>query len=1180
MHYDFIEIGTSDFDALIQSCRDDERGLSIEPIAYYLNRLPDRSNVKKICAALSDKEGEIEIYHIPDEEIQRNNLPWWVRGSNSVNHPHQHTINAIGLEVYNRLVRIDKVPTITWEKLIKENDVDSIGYLKIDTEGYDHVILKEYLKICKTHPNLLADKIRCEYYPPVSNIAETDKLLPLFKNYDIEKSEGDIVMTRRKKHEKAWVLYCNEPYLETAKACISSLNKVSKLPVYLYFVNGELPIVEGATVVPWDCEVNNVEQQAFIDRQNTDIFKLLIQRPRIVEDALLKYAETVAYVDCDSIATKNAERIFDLYPKDKEFPYFTEGIYDYMYAYGRGASSDDLNNTLEAPTCQLFNVDQSVRKKYRQTGFFVAGQNTIPFLDEWSWMCNHPLVINNHNLYAPFHEETILQVLLYKKNIHEGLPYIYINATYDDLNNIFNEWQWGTVIREWVRMPENSSDLLFIHKEKDPIIMKKMIDYLNRQSSPLKILFLEGHLSTGGAPAFCLKRLEALKKFTNIETFVVEYQFYSPDYVVHRNKIEKIADHFYSLGTDKLELFRIIQNNNIDIVHLDETVEWFVTFDGMPQDIANRLYDKHRSYKIVETCHNISFYPGDKKWNPDAYAFCTPYHEESFVFLPSYKETIEFPIERVHTGPATKTKVREKLGLDPLKKHVLNIGLWTSGKNQAEGIEIARKYPDIMFHFVGNLAGNFKNYWEPLMKVLPDNVKIWGEREDVNLFYRACDIFMFNSTFECNPVVLREAISYGLPIVAHNLPQYRGMFDGFIQPIDSDLHMLKRNYKVPVNNTVTIFGQRYYDFYQKVLSIDKPRENPLKGVTIIQYFVDNPFIEIKGESDKLFDVAFYDEQEVCHYRETIGTNHWIRLNRRYYTKWRTEIKVDGEIVYDYTLNYKGKRVFICIESPSLGDTIAWIPYVEEFRKLHQCHVIVSTFKNFLFKKAYPELEFVEPGTTVHNLHGQYRISWWYDKDREPELPHTIPLQKTASNILGLEWKEIKPKIDFIPQKRLYQFKYVAIATNSTAGCKFWVKEEWQKLVNYLVSKGYKVINVSKEKNPLDNVEQITNVSIENTMHVIHHSEFFIGLSSGLSWLAWAMDKPIVMIANFSEREHEFSCIRVTNENVCNGCWNNKNFQFDRGDYNWCPIWKNTPRQFECQKSITAEMVINALPLQE
>jgi len=236
---------------------------------------------------------------------------------------------------------------------------------------------------------------------------------------------------------------------------------------------------------------------------------------------------------------------------------------------------------------------------------------------------------------------------------------------------------------------------------------------------------------------------------------------------------------------------------------------------------------------------------------------------------------------------------------------------------------------------------------------------------------------------------------------------------------------------------------------------------------------------------------------------------------------------------------------------------------------------VSTFKNFLFKDVYPELEFVEPTTVVNNIFGMYSLGWFYNPDREPELCNTIPLQKAATNILGLDYQEIKPRIAFTPCNKLYD-KFVTIATNSTAGCKFWTKEGWQEVINFLHEKGYKVVNVSKERNPFDNCEQVEDTSMENTMNLIHHSEFFIGLSSGLSWLAWALDKKVVMISNFTEADHEFECIRIDKKDVCHGCWNKREFRFDPGDWNWCPIHKGTDRQFECHEKIDANQVISTI----
>jgi autotransporter strand-loop-strand O-heptosyltransferase len=306
---------------------------------------------------------------------------------------------------------------------------------------------------------------------------------------------------------------------------------------------------------------------------------------------------------------------------------------------------------------------------------------------------------------------------------------------------------------------------------------------------------------------------------------------------------------------------------------------------------------------------------------------------------------------------------------------------------------------------------------------------------------------------------------------------------------------------------------------------------------------------------------------------------WCRLSRSYYTKWTLKILEDGNEIYSNQLNLNNKRVLISFDSKSLGDSIAWMPYVEEFRKKHNCHVVLSTFWNNLFEKLYPEIEFISPGAVAHNLIASYKIGWFYSSSMEPVLPNTIPLQKAITNILGLDFKEIHSPINFKPRENPIGKKYVTIATHSTAGLKYWNNPTgWQEVIDYLMSKGIGVIHVSKEPTDLKNVIQLNETSIENTMNYIHHSEFFIGLSSGLSWLAWGLGKRVVMISNFTEPDHEFTtnCDRIINKSVCNGCWNNPMFKFDKGNWNWCPEHEGTERQFECHKQITSEMVIDVI----
>jgi autotransporter strand-loop-strand O-heptosyltransferase len=690
----------------------------------------------------------------------------------------------------------------------------------------------------------------------------------------------------------------------------------------------------------------------------------------------------------------------------------------------------------------------------------------------------------------------------------------------------------------------------------------------------MNILFLAPHLSTGGMPAFLLKRVEELHKLVRI--YVVEYSDFGPLYVVHKNKIKALLpeNQFFTLGKNKMELIDIIKNNNIDVVHVEEMVEGFESFNKIPLKLINALYANDRTWRMVETCHNVWFDPNTlKKMQPDAYAFVTPYHLKTFAGMDAVKKLIEFPIEK-KIGSLGHIQARKLLGFNMDKKHVLNVGLWTSGKNQGEGIEIARKYPDMMFHFVGNQAPNFKDYWEPLMKNLPENVTVWGERDDVDFFMKAADIFMFNSTWECNPLVLREAIGYGLPIIARDLPQYGNMFTKYINPIDTDLNTLQATYEIPEQGIT--FAQEHIYLYNLVVSLPIQEQERVKPtINIVQNFVDQPFLEITGESDATYKVQFIDESGSIAYENTIKINSWIKLNRKYYTKWTTRMWENDVLIYENTLDLTNKRVLICVESKSLGDTIAWAPYALEFQKKHNCHVILSTFWNHMLD--YPELEFVEPGTTVSNLYALYRVGWFFDKNKEPFVPLLVPMQKSATGILGLDFTEVKPKL--ISDDVEKDDNQICIAFHSTAQAKYWNNPNgWKELIDWLLSQGYTIRLLSKEGmeymgNKVPNgVTQHPNGDIKLVMNELKKSKAFIGIGSGLSWLSWALDVPTVIISGFSYDWAEMTdCIRINApKDVCSGCFNRT--RLDPGDWNWCP----DKRDFECTKSITSDMVISKL----
>ena len=356
----------------------------------------------------------------------------------------------------------------------------------------------------------------------------------------------------------------------------------------------------------------------------------------------------------------------------------------------------------------------------------------------------------------------------------------------------------------------------------------------------------------------------------------------------------------------------------------------------------------------------------------------------------------------------------------------------------------------------------------------------------------------------------------------------------------------------------------------------KPKPNQIQ----ISY-LGGPKVEILGDEKIEYFIEFIDKStDKVIYSNTISNNMWTSCAREYYTEWA--IRVNGVIIDEF--NIENKRVLISLESKSIGDTLAWTPYAVEFAKKHNCKVILSTFHNNWFKnlKAYKDIEFIEPGSTSPNIKSQYKIGWfrnddtglWKNKNKHPNQVNLFPLQQTATDILGLEFKEVNHGIDFQKRERPIKGKYVVIAPQSTAGCKEWPYTYWTVLAKLLNQAGYQVVCLTKDKFEIPNTINSWGQPFDVVANYMLHANLFIGLSSGLAWFNWALKKRTVMLNNFTSAEHEFQTkvTRIRNESVCNSCWVNPNFSFDAGDWDWCPIWKGTENQHICQKSIQPSRV--------
>jgi len=193
---DFIEIGTSDFDTLIETADDTTIGFSIDPLQSYLDNLPYKPKVKTCCLAISGKcepNQQIEVFYLPKKVIKYKNLPDWFMGCNAVGAYHkQHIIWKV-----EEFVERVKVPVMSLGDFYDLHKIRGCKFLKIDTEGHDVVILDEFA-------NYLKDKSSA-YYPKkiefeTNDLSDPDKVSYIIKKfmnigYNLEFRGNDTTLT-------------------------------------------------------------------------------------------------------------------------------------------------------------------------------------------------------------------------------------------------------------------------------------------------------------------------------------------------------------------------------------------------------------------------------------------------------------------------------------------------------------------------------------------------------------------------------------------------------------------------------------------------------------------------------------------------------------------------------------------------------------------------------------------------------------------------------------------------------------------------------------------------------------------------------------------------------------------------------------------------------------------------
>ncbi len=329
----------------------------------------------------------------------------------------------------------------------------------------------------------------------------------------------------------------------------------------------------------------------------------------------------------------------------------------------------------------------------------------------------------------------------------------------------------------------------------------------------------------------------------------------------------------------------------------------------------------------------------------------------------------------------------------------------------------------------------------------------------------------------------------------------------------------------------------------------------------------------------------------------------VQSSKRFYVRFSLEVwDVDdaGAVteVLSHTYDAAGRDVLIQFPVGTLGDIMAWFSYAARFGQVHGCRLTcaMSELISPLLRQSYPDIRFVTHEELVeHKLHeaayATYCLGLFFDDTAciaQPTDFRHVGLHRTAGYILGVDPAEEAPRLTLPDESRPIAEPYVCIAVQSSTQAKYWNNPTgWHAVIAFLKARGYRVICIDQKAVhghglvfnhiPHGAEDETGDRPLAERARWLRHAAAFVGLSSGLAWLAWAAGTPVAMISGFTHPTNEFATpFRVINWHACNSCWNDVRVRFDHHDFLWCPRHAGTPQQFECTRLITAEHVIATL----
>ena len=331
-------------------------------------------------------------------------------------------------------------------------------------------------------------------------------------------------------------------------------------------------------------------------------------------------------------------------------------------------------------------------------------------------------------------------------------------------------------------------------------------------------------------------------------------------------------------------------------------------------------------------------------------------------------------------------------------------------------------------------------------------------------------------------------------------------------------------------------------------------------------------------------ISDYDT-EMVFFDEPLAETILISMEN-YYIHWQIEICDNGRLVFSHLFDPDGQTVMLAAgDDCALGDALAFLPYVKVFQEKYATARVCLHLPPYLqgiARRFYPQIPLRD------RVPDDSYATFFFNTglDNLLTLPidgRQVPLQDVGRVTLGLYHPA--PRLVWKAEPRQIREPYVCIGVQASSPIKGWFYPEgWDIVIRYLKELGYRVLCIDRDAAMTDKGLTVTrpetaedftgNHPLTERADMLAHADFFIGLPSGLAWLADIVGCPVVMIGGFSFYWYEFpDAYHVYNPFSCYGCMNDIRDNYFK---NFCGRHWNTPRALECSRTISPRQVIRAI----